>query len=420
VFIPNGATAIDLFWDEPGFVHFASRLGQFSRATWYEFRGTGVSGGNGLDNFVAQTANDDLEAVLSATGCERAVLVGAGLGGPTAIRFAALHPERVGALVLIDTFAHYVQEVDYPYAPSADVVRRFTAWLGETWGEGSDLDIFAPTQAGSEERQQWLARRQRLGLGAGRAKAEIGSWMLAACHQDVRELLSSLRIPTLVLHRAKGRIFWVEAGRYLAEHISGAKFVELPGEDQVFFDSDADALVDEIEEFLTGVRQGPEGDVVNAAVLFTDIVSSTEQATRMSHRAWSSLIDDHDAMVRAILVRFRGHEVRTMGDGFLATFDSTTRAVRAAVEIIRGATKLHLEVRAGIHTGDVEMRPGDVLGLTVNIAKRICDLAGPGQVFVSEGVRSSLTGSGIASVDQGAHRLKGVPHEWRVYGVTVQ
>ena len=204
---------------------------------------------------------------------------------------------------------------------------------------------------------------------------------------------------------------------YLAEHIPDAKYVELPGDDHLFFVGDTDALFDEVEEFLTGSRQAPEGDVVTITILFTDIVSSTEQSARMGHRKWSTLTEAHDAMVRATLQRHRGHEVKTVGDGFLATFDATTRAVRAAMEIVAAAKGMGLAVRAGVHTGEVEVRPDDVVGLTVSIAKRICDLAGPGEVLISETVKGQLVGSGIATSDQGTYVLKGVPDEWRLFAV---
>jgi class 3 adenylate cyclase len=219
------------------------------------------------------------------------------------------------------------------------------------------------------------------------------------------------------LHRAGDRYVHIGAGRYLAEHIPDAKFIELPGEDHYFFVGDTDALLDEIEEFLTGTRQGVEGDVVMAAILFTDIVASTEQSARMGNRKWGALTDQHDAMVRAALARHRGREIRSLGDGFLASFGATTRAVRAAAEIVTAAKGLGIQVRAGVHAGDVEFRNNDVAGLTVNIARRICDLAGAGEVFVSEGVRGQLVGSGIATSEQGTHVLKGVPDEWRLFAV---
>jgi class 3 adenylate cyclase len=235
--------------------------------------------------------------------------------------------------------------------------------------------------------------------------------------RDVRLLLPALSVPVIVVHREGDRYIRAATGRYLAEHISGAHFVELPGEDHLFFVGDTDALADAVEEFLTGTHQGAEGDAVTSTVLFTDIVSSTEQSARIGHRKWCALIDQHDAMVRASLQRHRGREVRTTGDGFLVTFDATTRAVRAAMDIVTAAKGIGIEVRAGVHTGEVGFRHDDLVGLAVAIAKRICDLAGPGQVFVSEIVKVLIIGSGIGLSEQGTQALRGVPDEWRLFAV---
>jgi class 3 adenylate cyclase len=242
--------------------------------------------------------------------------------------------------------------------------------------------------------------------------------MRQAFETDVRALLPSITTRTLVLHREGDRFIHLGAGRYLAEHIPRAKFVVLSGDDHLFFVGDTDALVDEIEEFFTGTRGGGDADVVVAAVLFTDIVASTEHQARVGPREWSRLSDRHDAMVRAALARYRGHEVKTTGDGFLATFDATGRAIRCAAEIVAGAKDIGLDLRAGVHTGDVEVRGNDLGGLAVTIAKRVCDLAGPCQLLVSETVRGHMVGSGIEFEERGERELKGVPGTWRLYALT--
>jgi class 3 adenylate cyclase len=406
VFPPAMTAPIDMFWDEPGFVRLARRLGSFSRSVWCDGRGIGAS-----DGVVDEVVDADLTAVLDAVGCQQVVLVGWNQAGPTVIRYAAAHPERVAALVLFETYAHYVREDDYPWGLPREALDRFTASLKETWGTGAGLEVFAPSKAGDAGFRAWWARGQRLGTGVDQAAMSIR----AGAFRDVRESLPTLAVPTLVLHRNEDRYIRVGAGRYLAEHIRGAKYVELPGDDHVFFVGDTDAVLDEIEEFLTGSHQAPEGDVVTATILFTDIVASTEQSARMGHRKWSRLTDEHDAMIRATLHRHRGREVKTIGDGFLAAFDATTRAVRAAMEIVTEAARLGLNVRAGVHTGEVEFRPGDVVGLAVSIAKRICDLADPQQVFVSRTVSDLAAGSGITFEDCGDHTLKGVPGTWRLF-----
>ena len=257
-------------------------------------------------------------------------------------------------------------------------------------------------------------RNRRLGVGAG-AQANA---MRAGLEGDARPFLASVRVPTLVLHREGNRFIRIGAGRYIAEHIDGATFVALPGDDHLLFAGDSDARVDEIEEFLTGTHQAPEGDVVTAAVLFTDIVASTEQAAHVGHRPWTALLDAHNATVRATLDRYRGREIKTIGDGFLATFDATTRAVRAAIEIVAHAQQASLDVRAGVHSGEIEILPDDVAGLAVTIAKRVCDLADPGTVLVSETVKGQLVGTGITTSPHGTHTLKGVPDQWHLYTVT--
>jgi class 3 adenylate cyclase len=404
---------VDLLWDDPGFLHCVKRLGAFSRIVMRDQRGIAASGGDRKDSLVWEVADADLTTVLDDFGCGRVVLVAWGPAGPAAIHYAANRPERVSALILLDSFAHGLRQDDHPWGKPADALERLLQLARDTWGTGKAVELLAPSKSLDEGFRAWYARCERLGGSPEEAVVTLhGSHLL-----DVRDLLPSLSVPTLVLHRAGDRLIRVGAGRYLAEHIPGAKYVELPGDDHLFFVGDTDALMDEIEEFLTGRRQGAEGDVVTATILFTDIAASTEQSARMGHRKWSALTDQHDAMVRASLERHRGREVKTTGDGFLATFDATTRAVRAALEIVSAARIIGLEVRAGLHTGEVEVRPDDVVGLAVSIAKRICDLAGPGQVLVSDGVKGQIVGSGIAASDRGTHALKGVPDEWRLFTV---
>jgi class 3 adenylate cyclase len=264
-----------------------------------------------------------------------------------------------------------------------------------------------------ERFRAWYTRSQR-SAGGPDLTADV---VRAAFEDDVRRFLPSISVPTLVVHRQGNRYIHLGAGRYIAEHIPGAKFVVLPGDDLLFYVGDTDTLADEIEEFLTGARSGTEADVVLAAVLFTDIVASTEQQARMGPREWSQLVDRHDALIRTALNRHRGHEVKTTGDGFLATFETTRRALRCASEVLGGARDIGLELRAGVHTGEVEQRGDDIAGLAVNIAKRVCDLAGPGEVLVSETVRAVMVGSGVEFQERGEQGLKGVPGRWRLFAV---
>jgi class 3 adenylate cyclase len=305
-----------------------------------------------------------------------------------------------------------VREDDYPWGVPPEFIDQVVVAFRENWGSSAALlEVVAPSRVADERFRAWYVRAARFGVGPDQAaemvRADLGA--------DVRAVLPSISVPTLVLHREGNRYIRLGAGRYLAEHIPDAKLVILPGDDHLFFVGDTDALVDEIEEFLTGARSGAEADVLTMTVLFTDIVASTEHQARVDQREWSRLTDRHDAVVRAALARHRGHEVKTTGDGFLATFDATGRALRCAAEILVGAKDLGLELRAGIHTGEVEVRGVDIAGLTVTIAKRVCDLAEPEELLVSRTVADAVAGSGIEFVDRGEHQLKGVPGSWRLY-----
>ena len=413
VFMPGIALPVDLMWDDPGLIRVRRRLGAFGRTIWFETRGWGASEGNPVDSAGGERFGADLTAVLDTIGAERVALVGTSSTGQNAIDFSVGHPERVSALVLLNTYAHYVRDDDHPWGVPAQALDRFVAFATAEWGTGTNLEVVAPSRNADDRFRQWWARGTRLGTGP----ELVGEAVRASFERDVRSLLPAVHVPTLVLHRQGDRYVHVGAGRYLAEHIEGAKFVELPGDDHLWFAGDTDAIVDEIEEFLTGRRQAPEGEVALATILFTDIVDSTAHAARLGPRAWSKLSDDHDALVRAALQRHRGREVKTMGDGFLATFNGGAHAVRCAVEIVVGAKALGLDVRAGLHAGEIELRGDDIAGLAVTIAKRVCDLAGPTQVLVSETMKGLLAGSGIALSDQGSHVLRGFPDEWRVYEV---
>jgi class 3 adenylate cyclase len=412
-FLPGLGIPVDLLWDEPGFVRFATQLDRFSRTAWWDPRGVGASGGDLHESVVDEIADTDVATLLDALECEPVALVASANSGPEAIRYAARYPDRVSALVVINTFARYIRDTDCPWGFPPAVLERFAARTQETWGTSERLDLIAPSKASDDAFQSWWARAHRLVV----APEHVESWVRLSFQLDVRDWLAQLAVPVLVLHRRGNRYIRVEAGRDLAEHIPEAKYVELPGDDHLFFVGDVDSLIDEVEEFLTGARQAPEGNVVTATVLFTDIVSSTEQSARLGHRRWTALVDSHDDMVRRALARHQGREIKTIGDGFLATFDATTRAARAAMEVVSQAKTMGLEVRAGVHAGEVEVRPNDVLGLAVSVAKRICDLGAPGQVVVSEAVKALLTGSDIVTVEVGTHALKGVPGDWLLFAL---
>jgi class 3 adenylate cyclase len=387
-------------------------LETFSRTVWFDARGMGASEGDPLDNLVGEISDADLTAVLDAVGFERAALVGAD-PGVGEIQFSATHPERVSALVLINSYAHYVREDDYPWGVPPERMDRFVATVKQGWGTSAAVDFIAPSRSADQRFRAWHARMQRFG-GSPDQLADI---IRGSFEADLRTLLPSISCPTLIMHRENNRYVRLGAGQYLAAHIPNGRLVVLPGDDHLFFAGDTDAVVDEIEEFLTGTRSGAEGDVLTMTVLFTDIVASTEHQSQVGPREWSRLTDRHEAMVRAALSRHRGREVKTIGDGFLATFDATGRALRCAADILAGAKDFGLDLRAGVHAGEVEVRGDDIAGMAVTIAKRVCDLAGAGQLLVSRTVADHVVGSGIEFEDRGEHQLKGVPGTWRLYAV---
>jgi class 3 adenylate cyclase/pimeloyl-ACP methyl ester carboxylesterase len=411
VLVPGWASNLDASWEAPDIAHLWRRYAAYSRLILFDKRGTGLS-----DPVVGaptlEQRMDDVRAVMDAAGSERAALVGVSEGGPMSLLFAATYPERAIALVLYGSAARFSRGDDYPWGWSQEWVTAFAREIDEAWGRGALLDIFAPSVATDEKAREWWAHFQRQAASPAMARA----LMKAVTEIDTRAILPAIRIPTLVIHRSGERVVPVGCARYLAQHIPGARLVELPGIDHLPI-IDGDAIMDEIEEFLTGVRPLPESDRVLATVLFTDIVTSTERSAQVGDRRWKDLLDQHDTLIRRELERHRGRLVKNTGDGILATFDGPARAIRCAQAIATSVKALGIEVRAGLHTGEVELRGEDVTGMGVNIAARVMDAAGPGGVVVSSTVKDLVAGSGLRFADRGTHDLRGVPGEWRLFAV---
>ena len=413
VFVPGFISHLDLWWEESSPApSFLRRLGAFSRLILFDKRGTGLS------DRVADTAlptleqrMDDVRAVMDAVGCERAALLGFSEGGPMCSLFAATYPERTRALVLYGSMARFMKDPDYPWGRSEEEVAGFLKAIETRWGEGDVLDLVSPSLAGDERQRRFMGRLERLSASPGAAVA----LMRMNAEIDVRHVLPAIRVPTLVLHRRDEIMLNVGGSRYLAECIPGARYVELSGGDHTPWTGDADAVVGEIQEFLTGVRAAPDLDRVLATVLFTDIVGSTERAAQLGDRRWRDLLDRHHGLVRTELGRFRGREVDTAGDGFLATFDGPARAIRCACAINDAVKSLGINIRAGLHTGECELMGDDVGGIAVHIGARVAAAAGPGEVLVSSMVKDLVAGAGIRFVERGVHVLKGVPGEWRLF-----
>jgi pimeloyl-ACP methyl ester carboxylesterase len=416
VFVPGWFSHVELAWEIPRLAHFLDRLSSFCRLITIDKRGTGLS--DPLPAGAPPTLEqrmDDVRAVMDAVGAERAALLGVSEGGPMATLFAATYPERTAGLVLLGTFARVFRAPDYPIGREESEFRAFLADLEEQWGTGVGLRALAPTLGDDPEMRASWGRYQRMSVSP-RAATEL---LRLNALLDVRHVLGAIRVPTLVLHRAADRFVAPELGRYLAEHIPGARYVELPGEDHLYFVGDTDRMLDEIEVFVTGERGEIGADRVLATVLFTDIVDSTRRAAAAGDRAWLALLDRHDAMVRRQVERFRGRAVQSTGDGFLATFDGPARGVRCAVAVTQGARQLGLEVRAGVHTGECEIRGDDVAGIAVHIGARVAALAGAGEVLVSSTVKDLVAGSGLTFTARGRHTLKGVPGDWALYAAAV-
>jgi pimeloyl-ACP methyl ester carboxylesterase len=378
----------------------------------FDKRGTGLSDPAPHAPTLEESV-DDLRAVMDAAGSERADILGISEGGTMAALLAASHPARVSALVLYGTYARVLEAPDYPQGVTEGALSMLVEIHDKGWGEGVALGAWAPSRRDDAQLRQWWARLQRLAASPGMVRNIFALYPRVDC----REVLPTIQAPTLVVHRRGDRMVNIELGRYLADHIPGAKLVELEGEDHFFFTGDADAIVDEIEEFLTGVRPVPPVERVLATVLFTDVVGSTERAADLGDERWRSLLGAHHAQVRRQLDRFRGNEVNTTGDGFLATFDGPARAIRCATAIRDAVRGLGLEVRAGLHTGEVEMSDGDIAGIAVHPAAQVAATAQPGEVLVSRTVVDLVAGSGLTFADRGAQSLKGVPGEWQLFAL---
>jgi len=414
VLLTGTLTHVDIRWQEPLHAHFLHRLASFSRLVLLDPRGSGASDPISLDPLPTwEDEIDDLETVLDAVASERAAIFACNDSGPLAMMFAATHPERLQALVLANTSARYIVADDYPIGLPAEQVDREMARIPEHWGTGEAVSFEVPSKQHDPDFRRWYARYQR----AAARPRELASYMPMVHTLDVRNVLSSIRCPTLILHRRDHGWVGVEHARYIAERIAGARFVELPGSDVSLATEHPEISLGLIEELVTGSTTIPDADRVLATVLFTDIVASTERAAAIGDRAWRDLLESYYAVVRRELVRFRGREIDTAGDGVFATFDGPARAIRCAGAMGRGVRSLGLELRTGIHTGECELAGEKIAGIAVHVGARVMSLAGPGETLVSSTVRDLVAGSGIEFVDRGAQTLKGVPGEWRLFSV---
>ena len=414
VFVMGWVSHLEYFWREPSFARFLLRLASFARLILFDKRGTGLSDRVPINELpTLEQRMDDVRAVMDAVGSERAALCGVSEGGPMCSLFAATYPEKTLALVMIGTYAKRIRDADYPWAPTTEERQHFFEEMREHWGSAVGLEERAPSVAEDPQFREWWATYLRMGASPGAALAL--TQMNAEI--DVRQVLPSIRVPTLVVHRSEDQCLKVEEGRYVAERIPGAKYVELPGKDHLPFVGDQDAILDEVEEFLTGVRHTLEPDTVLATVLFTHMVQSKEHAERLGNIRWDELIERLQSHIRKEIEWFRGREIDMIGDRPLAIFDGPARAIRCACAINEYASRLGVQMRAGLHTGECDMMDGKVGGIAAEIGVQVANQAKAGEVLASSTVKDLVAGSGIRFEDRGTHSLAGIMGEWRLFAV---
>jgi class 3 adenylate cyclase len=405
---------MDAQWDVPPLAEFRRRMAAFSRLIMFDRRGIGLSDPVAIQSLPSLDAwMDDLGAIMEAASSDRAALI-ANIGGAiTALVFAAAYPQRLSSLVIMDGFARVQAAPDYPEGMPAEVVERTLARVEANWGRGLMLDVFAPSMRGVPGLRETWARFERLATSPGSAQAFV-DWLFSS---DVREFLPTIRVPTLVIQHPEATMFPPTLGRYLAEHIPGARYLELPGPDQLLWAGDQARTVAEIQEFITGIRPMHATDRVLATVLFTDIVDSTVRAAQLGDHAWRQRLEAFERLSRTVVEAASGRLIKSTGDGVLATFDGPARGVRAARELSDRARALDLPIRAGLHAGEIEVSGDDVAGLAVHIGARVAGLASADEVLVTSTVKELVIGSQIEFEDRGSRALKGVEGRWRLYAV---
>ena len=413
VYVGGSFSNLEVMWEHPDYRSFCERLAAFSRLVLFDKRGMGLS--DRVEVGTLEERMDDVRAVTDAVGAERVALLGVSEGGPMSLLFAATYPERTSALVLCGAEVKEETTEDWPWGEMTRTdFERAVGTLPERWGKGLSASKFLPSAADPDFEKRWWAKLQVQSASPRVAVA----FQRMAFDIDVRHVVPTITAPTLIIHRVGDKICHVENARFLASKIEGSRYIELPGEDHVPSAGGGSEIVDEIQEFLTGVREPELPDRVLATVLFTDIVGSTERARDLGDRGWRELLDRHHAAVRHELTRFRGREIDTAGDGFFAVFDGPARGIRCARSIVAALREIGIEIRAGLHTGEVELAGDAVRGIAVHTGARVASLARPGEVLVSGTVKDLIAGSGIELLDRGVQQLKGIPGEWRVYAVT--
>jgi pimeloyl-ACP methyl ester carboxylesterase len=413
VFVPGFVSHLENWWEANAPARFFGRIASFCRLIMFDKRGTGLS-----DPFsdvpTLEERIDDVRAVMDSVDSTAAFVCGLSEGGPMSVLFSATYPDRTRGLILIGSGVRPLEAPDWPYGRSRQEWDELIEELSESWGQGGLMNLFLPSFVGDERARRLWARYQRMGGSPGTVRALMEANALI----DVREVLPHIQVPTLVIHRTDERLVHVGSARYCAERIPDARLLEQPGDDHLPWLGDADGVLDAIEEFVTGSRHQVDEDRILATVLFTDIVDSTRRAVEAGDRRWRELLNAHDEIAIREVERFRGRRVKTLGDGMLAVFEGPARGVHCAEALRAAVADLGVDIRAGLHVGECELRGDDIGGLAVHIGARVAALAGPGEILVSRTVRDLVAGSGLRFADRGDHKLKGVPDSWRLYAVT--
>ena len=414
VYVPGWVSHVELAWEEPTLAQFLNRLASFARLITFDKRGTGLSDRVADDRLpTPEERMDDICVVMDAVGSKRAAFFGFSEGGGICALFAATYPERTAALALFGTFAKRVWSPEYPWAPTPEERQREYEHVEREWGNLMDLSHYIPSKMNDQAFVERLATYFRRSASPGAAVALLKM----NTQLDITRILPTIHVPTLVMHRTEDLDVNIEEGRWMAEYIPGAKFVELPGADHLPWVGEQDGILDETQEFLTGSLPEPDATRVLATILFTDIVESTRHAHQLGDKAWKSVLEKHDRLCGSCIERFHGRLIKRTGDGIHATFDGPGRAISCARGILDGARDLGVDIRAGLHTGECEIRGEETEGIAVHLAARVAALADSSEVLVSRTVRDLVAGSGLEFTDRGMHKMRGFPEAWQVFSV---
>jgi class 3 adenylate cyclase/pimeloyl-ACP methyl ester carboxylesterase len=418
LFLPNWSSNLEAMWEEPSLVRYLTILSSIGRVIYFDKRGTGISDPVPIGNLpTLEQWMDDASDVLSEIGCDEVAVIGDTEGGVMAMLFAATYPQKVTSLILINTTACWKRDDDYPIGMPDDTIERVSQYVSKHWGTSKLLELSAPSMTNNKRFGKWFAKYQRMSSTPS-AMLHLYRWGLSL---DVRSVLPSINVPTLILHRTENAHYRIQYGKYLSDNIPKAKFIPIKGADCWPFNSgNFELILNEIQIFLTGEKTVAIENRVLATIMFTDIVDSTKHALKLGDKDWSELLTQHNNIIQKTVLKYRGETINSTGDGFLSTFDGPARSLQCAREIIQELRTLGIEVRVGLHTGEIELVNGEANGIAIHITARIMALATAGEVATSRTIKDLVIGSGFQFIDNGLHSLKGVPDQWHIYKLAME